>query len=141
MQTPELIFVPDHVLILVMNLLLVILAERNRKYCSFPLCLWYHLIIQVSYYWIKHLSVKKKKKILNLWKPSWCIFNCSPFQIAINKAYKLNLIAKRWTDNVNSVVIFYISNQYILVSLLYSWQMRLNNNNLYTNKCFCTTRF
>lgn len=33
MQTHEPIFVPDHVLILVLNLMLVILADRNRKFC------------------------------------------------------------------------------------------------------------
>lgn len=33
MQTHEPIFIPDHVLILVMNLLLIILAERNHKFC------------------------------------------------------------------------------------------------------------
>lgn len=39
MQTHKPIFVPDCVLILVMNLLLVILADRNHKYFGFALSL------------------------------------------------------------------------------------------------------
>lgn len=39
MQTHESILVPDRVLILVMNLLLVILADRNHKYFGFALSL------------------------------------------------------------------------------------------------------